>query len=75
MDIVDFIKNLDKVNDLNSSIEIFKRIYSLYEPIEWLDNDLLFNFSNTIAKYRPDLISIGIRLKMNNKNILTIYEI
>ena len=45
MDIVSFIKNLrQKVNDLNSSIETFKKIYSLYEPIEWIDNDLLFNF-------------------------------
>ena len=75
MDIVDFIKNLDKVNDLNSSIETFKKIYSLYEPIEWIDNDLLFNFSNTLAKYRPDLISVGIRLNVQiNLFIRTIYR-
>lgn len=64
MDISNYIKKLDFVNDLKSSIHTFKQIYSLYKPIEWLDTDLLFNWSNLIAKYRPDLISVGIRLNV-----------
>ena len=64
MDIINYIKKLNNVNDLYSSIQTFKQIYSLYKPIEWLETDLLFNWSNSIAKYRPDLISIGIRLNV-----------
>ena len=64
MDIVNYIKKLDYVNDLESSIHTFKQIYSIYTPIEWLDTELLFNWSNAIAKYRPDLISIGVRINV-----------
>lgn len=64
MDIVNYIKKLDYITDLESSIHTFKQIYSIYTPIEWLDTDLLFNWSNAIAKYRPDLISIGVRINV-----------
>lgn len=60
----DRILELPKVDNIYESINVFKQLYNWYSPEEWLISENLFNVSNNIAMYRPDLISVGIRLNV-----------
>ena len=64
MNINKYIIHLPKVKTIKESINVFKDIYNIYSIEEWLNEDILFKVSNSIAKYRPDLISVGIRLNV-----------
>ena len=62
--IIKFIFNLPKIESIEDSIKVFKIVYNFFTTEEWLVYDNLLNISNAIAKYRPDLISVGIRLNV-----------
>ena len=63
-DVGKFIKSLNKINNYNDSLSVFKQIYNRHTPIEWLNTDRLLDYSNSIARYRPDLLPVGIRLNV-----------
>lgn len=58
------IKSLPKVGNIEESVKLFLEIYKTYSIDEWINSDRIFEVSNEIARYRPDLISVGIRLNV-----------
>lgn len=62
--ITKIIKENPKPQNHTESINLFRKIYDVFNPEEWLNHHTLFNISNIIAKNRPDLICIGIRLNV-----------
>ena len=59
-----YIQNLPNIVDIESSFDVFRDIYSRHKPLEWLETENLLNYSNAISRYRPDLLSVGIRLNV-----------
>lgn len=59
-----FIRSLDKIENISDSYNVFKEIYSRHSPREWLDSYTVLDYSNAISRYRPDLLAVGIRLNV-----------
>lgn len=59
-----FIQSLPPVSNVEDSVCVFRKIYNYYNTEEWMDYNILFKISNIIARDRPDLISVGIRLNV-----------
>ena len=62
--LTDFIRVLETPKNDKESFVQFMDLYKLV-PIEtWCDSELVFDIGNFIMRYRPDLISLGIRLNV-----------
>lgn len=62
--LTDYIRVLETPKSDKESFVQFMDLYKLV-PIEtWCDSELVFDIGNFIMRYRPDLISLGIRLNV-----------
>jgi hypothetical protein len=50
----------------SQSYDLFREVYAWHRPCEWASDDSnnVFDVGNAIARFRPDLVSVGIRLNV-----------
>ena len=66
---------LPTVHSVSESVAAFREIYGLFTPDEWLDNtERTLMVFEAIARYRPDLIGVGIRLNVQINLVLRTYR-
>jgi hypothetical protein len=58
------VQALPRIEDVETSYRVFLMVYDWYRPQEWAAEEHIFVVGNAIARYRPDLISVGIRLNV-----------
>lgn len=60
----EFIKSLPVPENDVMSMNQFKMLYEMVPLNIWTESDLVFDLGNYIMRYRPDLISLGIRINV-----------
>ena len=60
----DYIQNLPCPNTQEEALEQFQELYQRVSIEDWLQSELVFDLGNFIMRYRPDLVSLGIRINV-----------
>jgi len=62
----DRVLMLGTVSTHSQSYAVFREVYAWHRPREWASEDsgYIFDVGNAIARFRPDLVSVGIRLNV-----------
>ena len=60
----DYIQNLPCPNTQEEALEQFQELYQRVSIEDWLQSELVFDLGNFIMRYRPDLITLGIRINV-----------
>lgn len=75
-DIGSFLAALPVTDSCQASYDVFRCLYKLHTPYEWVqDTSLIMDVCDVIARRRPDLMSVGIRLNVQvNLFLRTCYD-
>jgi len=60
----DYIKELSVPKSHEEALTQFQELYQQVSIYDWLDSELVFDIGNYIMHYRPDLVSLGIRINV-----------
>ena len=59
-----YIRGLPTPSTQEEALAQFQKLYDMVSINDWLEGELVFDLGNFILRYRPDLISLGIRLNV-----------
>ena len=60
----DYIEHLPVPETQEEALHQFQELYERVPIKEWLESELVFDLGNFIMRYRPDLVSLGIRINV-----------
>ena len=63
-EIKSYIKKLPVPKTQQEGVSQFRKLYEMVPIQEWLESELVFDLGNFIMRFRPDLLSLGIRLNV-----------